>query len=365
MLFVVQLLKRHLVGLYSTAKLLRRHTVITTRGTHKIYVFQCFYYNIPGILFLVLTTTAVRSPGILASRGFKSNHSLQRKEVRATRHASTARHIYPRKPIHHLFHIRHATKAVYLSVQRARNIFLWGQVGRTGGAIPLPEPPSPSRASAPPVGESAKNGVDGENPNLTANATLAEKLHGAAASAAASASEVASTAANAVGTAGGGTANVRWERETFLLHLPDAEDLDVQGQEEDGGSGSGGDDGVVGGNGTPDLAGKSTLNDGEDSEDSESSTCDDGINLRVEVWQGRHCYGQVGVYARTLYKVSVNNCIKELRHAGKHTIKKGCLYHSHCQHRTPDMATNNRLSGKARRRSPWIQQPASRDLLST
>ena len=162
---------------------------------------------------------------------------------------------------------------------------------RTGDAAPSPEPPPPPRTTVPPVGESARNGADGDN--LIAPLSFGDKLQGAAASAAASATEAASTVASA---ATGGTASGRWGRETFILPLPEKDESLAVQEEEDVGVGRGDvavDECVE----APDLA-ESTLKDGQDSDEgSESSGCDDGVNLRVEVWQGKHCYGQVRIVA--------------------------------------------------------------------
>ena len=197
--------------------------------------------------------------------------------------------------------------------------------------MPETPPPLSSRADLPPVGDSTKkNGVVVDGDNLVAPLSLAEKLHDAAASAAASAAEAASTAASSAAGGEGGSAKGRWERETFILPLPEEEVEEEEEEEEEkeeeeeeedkeedegclavqekerneqDGGGGGGRDGVGMEEGeeecveVPDLA-EPTLEAGRDTEEgSEGSRgcADDGVSLRLEVWQGRHCYGQVRI----------------------------------------------------------------------
>lgn len=87
----------------------------------------------------------------------------------------------------------------------------------------------------------------------------------------------------------------RWEREAFILPFPDVD--------EDASDGDGdGDDGVDDQEGVnvPKLLGpaaKGMVDEDGDAtttgEESSNISVDDGVHLRVEVWQGKHCHGQV------------------------------------------------------------------------
>lgn len=90
-----------------------------------------------------------------------------------------------------------------------------------------------------------------------------------------------------VGSGEGGIVESRWEHETFILPLPDSEGDTVQ--EDDAGSRSDGEGGCLNNIDPSELTKESNQDDAQDqSIDSYSD-----IHLRIEIWQGHHCHGQV------------------------------------------------------------------------
>lgn len=124
---------------------------------------------------------------------------------------------------------------------------------------------------------------------LAGGENFADKVRDAAGTAAASVAHATAAAVHTSGGGGvGGTMEGHWEQEAFVLPLPDCD-----GASGDNEAGKSVDletaDGLLGsnvqgaGDGGGDTAGG----------DSTSASLDDGVHLRVEVWQGKHCHGQV------------------------------------------------------------------------
>lgn len=184
------------------------------------------------------------------------------------------------------------------------------QVGRSSSITlsqTIPAPP-PSATTVPlPDGAQTAEGKDNSkrddenNAVLAVRESLADKVRDAAAAAAASL--VQATSAAARGSAlGGGESRMegRWDEETFLLPLPDGDDTFLAAN-------SGGDDSRDDDD-NPDtekcgasvsrpseLAAQGSGDEDCDAAGRESSSVsvDDGVHLRVEIWQGKHCHGQV------------------------------------------------------------------------
>lgn len=78
----------------------------------------------------------------------------------------------------------------------------------------------------------------------------------------------------------------RWEKETFLLPLPDADEsaLATSRAGEDV-SGIANEDSVD----VPILLAAA----GQGNGDQDGEATEEGAHLRVEIWQGKHCHGQV------------------------------------------------------------------------
>ncbi|CAM9304017.1 unnamed protein product, partial [Ectocarpus sp. 12 AP-2014] len=134
---------------------------------------------------------------------------------------------------------------------------------------------------------------------LAGGENLADKVRDAAGTAAASVAHATAAAVHASGGGGvGGTMEGHWEQESFVLPLPDSD-----GASRDSDAGKSVDletvDGLLGSNvqgadhGGGDTAGG----------DSTSASLDDGVHLRVEVWQGKHCHGQVELEGTELLRM--------------------------------------------------------------
>ncbi|CAB1113397.1 unnamed protein product [Ectocarpus sp. CCAP 1310/34] len=134
---------------------------------------------------------------------------------------------------------------------------------------------------------------------LAGGENLADKVRAAAGTAAASVAHATAAAVHASGGGGvGGTMEGHWEQESFVLPIPDSD-----GTSRDSDAGKNVDletvDGLLGsnvqgaGDGGGDTAGG----------DSTSASLDDGVHLRVEVWQGKHCHGQVDLAGNELLRM--------------------------------------------------------------
>lgn len=80
----------------------------------------------------------------------------------------------------------------------------------------------------------------------------------------------------------------RWDQESFLLPLPDADEstLATSTAGEDVSGAAHEEDGIN----VPALL--AAAEDG--SGDPDGDAAEEGAHLRVEIWQGKHCHGQVG-----------------------------------------------------------------------
>lgn len=128
---------------------------------------------------------------------------------------------------------------------------------------------------------------------LVPETLLADNMHDAAAIATTHLGQATAAVAHRLTAGAAGVVEGRWERETFLLPIPDAEDV-VLADRGDASESIEHDDADA-----PDLLGSIAEGpgdkDGDDpSGDNCSASVDDGVHLRVEVWQGKHCHGQVG-----------------------------------------------------------------------
>lgn len=173
------------------------------------------------------------------------------------------------------------------------------QVGRTS-SITLSQTVSAPRTSAAagvpsPAEAQTTEGKDNNSKRdleegvvLVARESLADKVRDAAATAAASMVQATSPVARGLAVGGGGSSmEGRWDEEKFILPLPDGDDTFLAPGDGWDGARDGGDN-------------PATEKDGGDGDcgaaDGESSivSIDEGVHLRVEIWQGRHCHGQVG-----------------------------------------------------------------------
>lgn len=99
----------------------------------------------------------------------------------------------------------------------------------------------------------------------------------------------------------------RWDEETFLLPLADGDDGAAVAAHA-GGDDKSGDDGdnhldaaeKDGEESVSRLSGLAAQGSGDEGEDCDAAgtegssvSSDDGAHLRVEIWQGKHCHGQV------------------------------------------------------------------------
>ncbi|CAN0018446.1 unnamed protein product [Ectocarpus sp. 6 AP-2014] len=134
---------------------------------------------------------------------------------------------------------------------------------------------------------------------LAGGENFADKVRDAAGTAAASVANATAAAVHASGGGGvGGTMEGHWEQESFVLPLPHGD-----GASGDNEAGKSVDletaDGLLGSNvqGAGDGGGDTVGGD------STSASLDDGIHLRVEVWQGKHCHGQVELEGTELLRM--------------------------------------------------------------
>ena len=178
------------------------------------------------------------------------------------------------------------------------------QVGRTSSITLSQAAPAPRATSTLPTGAQNADGGDVQCSNdaennfsaaLEARESIADKMRDAASTAAASLAQTASVVAGG----GGSSMEGRWEQDTFLLPLPDVGEnalaIYSEGKEASGVDHE--EDGVD----VPALLGAVEQGSGKserDNADGDTSTEDEGAQLRVEIWQGKHCHGQVGVFSR-------------------------------------------------------------------
>lgn len=157
--------------------------------------------------------------------------------------------------------------------------------------------PSPERAT--PADDGKRRG-DEDSAVLAVRDSLADKVREAAAIAAASLAQATSAAAHGPALGGGGSMEGRWDEETFLLPLPEGDGDTLLAAHAGGGEKS--DDGddlhtEKDGSSAFRLPGLAEGRGGEECDaagtESSSVSADDGVHLRVEIWQGKHCHGQV------------------------------------------------------------------------
>lgn len=187
-------------------------------------------------------------------------------------------------------------------------------MGRTSSISPsstTPIPPaSATTAVSSPDGaqttaEKTSNNRDAENDFtlMQSQESLADKVRDAASTAASTVAQATSAPAHESSVAGGGGSRVegRWEQETFVLPLPDGDEEFLTNGAGDEESNDDNDDNVdeQGNIGVPNLLGRAAQDNGDEHRnetaggESSSISVDDGVHLRVEVWQGEHCHGQV------------------------------------------------------------------------
>lgn len=159
---------------------------------------------------------------------------------------------------------------------------------------PLHQPTPAATGSAACVqsipGSNSDTNDDGKKVDVLAGGeNLADKVRGAAGTAAASVAHATTAAVHA--SAGGGVGGImegHWEQESFVLPLPDGD-----GARSDSDASKGVDletvDDLLGSN----VQGAGAVDGDAAGGDSTSASLDDGVHLRVEVWQGKHCHGQV------------------------------------------------------------------------
>lgn len=184
------------------------------------------------------------------------------------------------------------------------------QVGRTR-SITLSQtlvPAAPANAASVPSPDGAKSAEGKDNSKqddegdveLAGRESLADKVRDAAATAAASLIHASSAAARGSALGGGSSMEGRWHAETFLLPVPDGDDTFIAAHAEGGGTSDVRDslDKENDGAGVAGLSGPAALGSGDEDGDaarsnSDTASVDDGVHLRVEIWQGKHCHGQV------------------------------------------------------------------------
>ncbi|CAM9115968.1 unnamed protein product [Ectocarpus sp. 13 AM-2016] len=187
----------------------------------------------------------------------------------------------------------------------------WGgeEVARTSSVTPSqqapihqPTPavtaPAASVQSIPRGGSDSKDSVKKVDV-LGGGENLADKVRDAAGTAAASVAHATAAAVHAAGGGGvGGSMEGHWEQESFVLPLPDS---DGASRESDAGKSVDLETfaGLLGSNvqGAGDGGGDTAGGDGT------SASLDDGVHLRVEVWQGKHCHGQVELEGTELLRM--------------------------------------------------------------
>lgn len=201
-------------------------------------------------------------------------------------------------PVSTLHHTRHTACDVAHSL-------IAGQVGRTRSiTLSQTTPAASASTTSTPLPDGAKDNNkrdDEDSAKLVVRESFADKARDAAATATASLVQATSAAAHGSALGGGGTMEGRWDEETFLLPLPDGDDtlLAAHAESDDGDNL---DTEKGGGASVSRVLGVYAQGSGDEDNDtagreSSSVSIDDGVHLRVEVWQGKHCHGQVDCVA--------------------------------------------------------------------
>lgn len=184
---------------------------------------------------------------------------------------------------------------------RTRDITLSRTTPTPPASATIAAMPSPDGAQTPTENGSHKPYADNSTVlNIKSRESLADKVRDAASTAASSLAQAASAAAHG-SSVGGGSMEGRWEQEAFILPFPDA---DEEASDADGDDDVDEQEGVN----VPKLLGPAAKcivdDDGNATTTgggSSSVSVDDGVHLRVEVWQGKHCHGQVSGKIKVLY----------------------------------------------------------------
>ncbi|CAM9137499.1 unnamed protein product [Scytosiphon promiscuus] len=205
----------------------------------------------------------------------------------------------------------------------------WGgqEVGRTNSITPsqatAPQPASdafgpPTEIHKATAEDSKHRGDENGNNNksvLLVPESLTDKIHDAAAIATAHVAKATEAGSRGWAKGAAGCVEGHWEREAFLLPVPEGEDVVLAGQRAEGGgrADASGDSDTSGSIERDDAHARDLLGPvaegtgGKDGDsaggDSCSASVDDGVHLRVEVWQGKHCHGQVELEGSELLRM--------------------------------------------------------------